>query len=150
MKILLNFVIILFALTLSVGDRNSSNLYFHDEILKQNSNVFNSETIVVGVIDTGLKYSEYSRNVKLCKFGHKDFTSIGHYHSLPNVVDPVPADEHGHGTNVLGLITKYAEDTNYCIVVLKFYSPSAVGDDFLINEVRAIKYATAIKIKYLN
>jgi len=107
-----------------------------------------SKPAVVAVIDTGLDMRRVPNNAKICKFGHKDFT--GGLSDNSRTVDPVPSDEHGHGTNIAGVIAKYAGDANYCIVVLKYYSPLTTGQNNLQNTIDAIKYATNIGAKYLN
>lgn len=104
---------------------------------------------VVAVIDTGLNNSSFTKNAKLCKFGHRNFTSDMDTYSRQDIKTPIPLDNHGHGTNIAGLIDKYAQDANYCMVILKYYSPK-VHDDSLENEIKAIRYATNIGAKYIN
>ena len=105
---------------------------------------------VIAVIDTGLGLNTESAKAHLCKFGHKDFTSLQTYTNFPNTINPVPTDEHGHGTNIAGLIDKYAGERNYCMVILKYYSPLSTQEDNLANTVRAIEYAMNIGVKYIN
>lgn len=109
--------------------------------------------IVVAVIDTGFKYSEVTRGAKLCKFGHKNFSVNGEFGIVPNVPTPVPFDNHGHGTNVAGLIQKYAGDAEFCIVVVKYYDPFGNRDNkdnTLLNSIQSIEYATNIGANYIN
>lgn len=106
-----------------------------------------SKPAVIAVIDTGLDMRRVPKNAKICKFGHKDFT--GGLSDNSRTVDPVPSDEHGHGTNIAGIIANYAGDANYCIVVLKYYSPNKEHDNLKFT-IEAIKYATNIGAKYLN
>lgn len=106
--------------------------------------------IVVAVIDTGFTYSQYTKNVKLCKFGHKDFTSLQEMFTPPGIKSPVPVDNHGHGTNIAGVIQDNAGEANYCIVVIKYYDPKAIDSNNLVNTINAIKYATNIGAKYIN
>lgn len=63
----------------------------------------------VAVIDTGLDLSDSRFKKVLCKEGHKDFTGTG------------IKDTHGHGTHVAGLIKQYAGDSNYCMLIYKYY-----------------------------
>lgn len=107
-----------------------------------------SKPAVIAVIDTGLDMSHVPKDAKICKFGHKNFTTIGTQDSS-RTVDPVPSDEHGHGTNIAGVIADYAGDANYCIVVLKYYDPNNDKDNLKFT-IQAIKYATNIGAKYLN
>lgn len=107
------------------------------------------KTAVVAVIDTGFEFSEKTKGVKLCKYGHKDFSSTNKVDSRFTVT-PVPTDSHGHGTNIAGLIQKYAGNVDYCMVILKYYDPKASGQVNLENSVKAIRYATDIKADYIN
>jgi hypothetical protein len=104
----------------------------------------------VAVIDTGFSFSKHTTGAKLCKFGHKDFTTLGQSVKLDGFNDSVPVDNHGHGTNVAGLIQENAGDSEFCIVVIKYYDPKAIANDNLKNTVKAIKYATNIGAKYIN
>lgn len=65
--------------------------------------------IRVGVIDTGLDLEDPRFIGHLCYSGHSDFTGDG------------IQDDMGHGTHIVGLITKYARNSNYCLVILKYY-----------------------------
>jgi serine protease len=94
-----------------------------------NSNVYakcSDKPVRVAVIDTGFGYKGRGKGVRLCKTGHKDFSSDQLYVKYPDVIDPVPMDIESHGTNVAGIIEKYAREahTNYCLVILKFHSLS--------------------------
>lgn len=71
--------------------------------------------VTVAVIDTGINPA-YQSKYKLCRTGHKDFTGTG------------LSDNHGHGTNIAGLIDLYAAG-DYCIVILKYYDPKNVGSN---------------------
>lgn len=105
--------------------------------------------IVVAVIDTGFGWNK-AKSSKLCPTGHKDFTVQQENSTELGTKDPVPVDKHSHGTNVVGLIEKYAGDTDYCIVVLKYYITGQSGVQNLANTVKAIKYATTIKANFVN
>lgn len=109
-----------------------------------------SNPVVVAVIDTGLTVSYFTKEAKLCKNGHKNFTANPDTQSTQYTVDPVPVDNHGHGTNITGLIHTYAGNVDYCLVIVKYYDPKSPYDDNLKNTLKAIKYATSIKAKYIN
>lgn len=74
--------------------------------------------IRVAVIDTGFDFKSKWKDAeerglkvpKLCEKGHTNLTGYGDN----NDVD-------GHGTHVAGIIAKYAEDANYCLVIIKVY-----------------------------
>jgi subtilisin family serine protease len=96
--------------------------------------------ITVAVIDTGINSNilKQGHSKGVCKMGHKDFTGTG------------LADAHGHGTNISGLIHKYAKGKKYCQVILKFYDPRAVGRQNLSRMIAAIRYAVNIKVDFIN
>lgn len=62
----------------------------------------------VAIVDTGLDLMDKRFTSLLC--GAKDFTGEG-------IVDKI-----GHGTHVAGLIKQYAENSSYCLIILKYYS----------------------------
>lgn len=107
--------------------------------------------IKVAVIDTGFDFdSEWVgvekektfdgkslRKPKLCKDGHKDFTDTG------------IKDSHGHGTHVSGIIGTYAGDSDYCLVIVKYYSDYS-GKKNLENTIKAIDYAVALGVDVIN
>ncbi len=107
-------------------------------------------TQMVAVIDTGFNFDSNFMNNNLCKFGHKDFTSIQQGVKPYGYKDFVPSDSIGHGANVVGLINQYAKNSNYCIVVLKYYDRSDTATDPLSNTINAIRYATSLGVKYIN
>lgn len=106
--------------------------------------------IVIAVIDTGLKYNKYSKEARLCNFGHKDFSPAQNFSTDFGTKDPVPTDTHGHGTNIAGLITYQARNLNYCLVIIKFYDPKTAGNDNLQATIKAFSYATQIKADVIN
>jgi len=106
---------------------------------------YNGKTIKIAIIDTGYNFLAKWNNLdhglktpKICNFGHKDFTGEG------------ITDNHGHGTHIAGLIAKYAENANYCIIIIKFYRASGSGLDNLTNSKKALKYALNIKVDMIN
>lgn len=99
------------------------------------SNV-HAKTIKVAVIDTGFDM-KYKNQVKLCETGHKSF------------VDNTTHDYHGHGTHISGLIEKYAKDSDYCQVILKYYRPKHSSNN-LMNTIKAFKYAIELGVDVIN
>jgi len=104
---------------------------------------------IVAVIDTGFGYSPRTAtspqkliwDERLCKnIEHKDFSND---HALASVNVRYPLDINGHGTNVIGLIERYAEKgiANYCILVVKYYSDKQTGLENAAASLKAIKYA---------
>lgn len=109
--------------------------------------------IVIAVIDTGFGITGKDHIVNLCKYGHKDFSTMQTFSDKFKVEDQVPVDNHGHGTHIAGLIDAYAKKsgTNYCIVILKYYDPHTVfPNDNMKSSIRAINYATNIKADFIN
>jgi subtilisin family serine protease len=106
-------------------------------------NVQLSEDIVkIAVLDTGFGYKQKNFNIKLCSMGHRDFTSDQRFMTDDDSNISVPRDEHGHGTNVAGLIDFYAKksDTSYCIVIIKILNGDTnLSINLSISE-KAIKY----------
>lgn len=113
-------------------------------------NLCNDEPIKIAVIDTGFGYEGLGKQAKLCKFGHKNFTSDTDMALGFNTKDPVPLDHHGHGTNIVGIIEKYTKDVNYCIIIIKYYSPHARMAGSGKSTVEAIKYATKLGVDFIN
>lgn len=108
---------------------------------------------VIAVIDTGFGYGfdGQAKQVKLCQFGHKNFASEAYTDEF-HTKDKIPIDNHSHGTNVAGLIDKYAKKAgvNYCLVIIEYFDPFSRGQDNEVNTVKAINYATAIKADFIN
>jgi hypothetical protein len=95
------------------------------------------EFLTVAVIDTGLDKDILSQGYSkgICRYGHRDFTGKGLH------------DVNGHGTNVSGLIHKYAQGSQYCQVILKTYHDKATGAKFFTE---AIEYAINLKVDIIN
>lgn len=74
------------------------------------STICQARQIRVGVIDTGLDITDPRFASILCKEPQRDFTGDG------------IRDTEGHGTHVVGLIKKYAQDSDYCIIIYKYRS----------------------------
>ncbi len=108
-----------------------------------------SVPIKIAVIDTGYGYKNVGHGIHLCKYGHKDFTNDRLYSTDYDTVDPIPVDTLGHGTNVTGLIDKYAKDANFCIVIVKYYSNNEL-EGRALNTIKAIHYATNIGVNIIN
>lgn len=124
-----------------------------EAVSEQNGPVLAEETckktekpIIVAVIDTGFGKGVKS-DTKLCKFGHKDFTPTQELTDMFGTKDKVPLDKHGHGTNIVGVIEKYAGDANYCIVVLKYFDPNHNNS---LASARAFQYAMNLKVQIIN
>jgi subtilisin family serine protease len=109
-----------------------------------------SKVITVAVIDTGLNLKNGSIKNHLCQYGHRDFSHKNEFHKDMGTIDPVPVDNHGHGSNIEGLIEQFAGNSNnYCLVIIKYYDlKENAFDDFATAN--AIVYATQIGADYIN
>jgi subtilisin family serine protease len=110
----------------------------------------NSALIKIAVIDTGFGFGNIGHSVHLCKYGHKDFTTTQRLITGYDTKDPVPLDEHGHGTNIAGIIDQYAGDQNFCLVILKYFTEKNSGPENLRSSNEAIKYAKQIGVDVIN
>ncbi len=90
-----------------------------------------AEPMRVAVIDTGLDRTDARFQDKLCAQGHYNF--VDH--------EAATYDTDGHGTYIAALISKYAVNTSYCLVIYKFYSDRASSDTNALNAMLAIKLA---------
>lgn len=118
---------------------------------KKKRYICGEKTKVVAVIDSGFTFSENTKNVRLCNFGHRDFSSVKQFDKR-FTREPVPmdSDKDLHGTNIAGLIQDFAGYANYCMVILKYYNPKATGQENLDASILAVKHATAIGADFIN
>lgn len=111
---------------------------FTIRLVKNKYRVDRGNKVVIAVIDTGFSI-KYKDQVRLCKKGHKDFTA-----------DKNPLiDRHSHGTHIAGLIAKNIK-VDYCIIVIKYYSPDGPGYDNLINSNKAFRWAIDQGVDMIN
>ncbi len=108
--------------------------------------------IKIAVLDTGFGFKGLGHSARLCKYGHKDFSNASIFDSSYDTVVPVPKDTHGHGTNVAGVIDSYASksNTNYCLVIIKYWSYSQTNEENLRASIKAYEYASNIGANFVN
>ena len=95
-----------------------------------------AEPLRVAVVDTGLDLEDARFKSHLCKAGHEDFTGEG-------IRDYV-----GHGTAIAGLIQKWAKDSDYCLVVLKYFKSSEKNN--FSRYIQALTRATEVGAYVVN
>lgn len=83
-----------------------------------------ADMLRVVVIDTGINLNDPRLSSHFCANGSEDFTGNG------------LIDKDGHGTHVVGLIEKYAKDSSYCIVMLKFSDGAATPIEKYLEALR--------------
>lgn len=105
---------------------------------------------VVAVLDTGFGFEGRGHEAKLCKFGHKDFSIDKRYSAQYGTKDKIPLDIHGHGTNIVGVISDNTKITSYCFVIVKYYSDMQSSQQNLAASTKAIQYANSIGADFIN
>jgi subtilisin family serine protease len=107
-----------------------------------------AKPLVVAVIDTGI-----DKNIPhLCKSGHKTFIKPTPFDSSSDPVknyNPL-VDNHGHGSNIAGLINRNAGDGDYCILSLQYYKNTGAGFGNLTRLREAIRYAIDVGVDFIN
>jgi subtilisin family serine protease len=93
-----------------------------------------ADPIRVAVVDTGLDLDDPRFTNVLCEHGHQDFTGTG------------IKDTDGHGTHVAGIIKQYAQNANYCLMILKFWTPGNKPE----HMTAALEWAIAVKADIVN
>ena len=88
-----------------------------------------TKQINIVVLDTGLNLEDNRFKNHLCKEGHKDFTKEG--------LDDIDS----HGTHIVGNIIKYAKQSNYCLVIVKYYSKHLSPKENFNNYFSALRYS---------
>lgn len=109
----------------------------------------NAKTIRVAVIDSGIdkevvdlsgKYGANWKHKGMCPTGHKDFTGFSLH------------DYHGHGTNISGLIHRYAKGKDYCQIIIKYTNGTADKgpDKSFIRFIKALQHAINLDVDFIN
>lgn len=115
--------------------------------------------IVVAIIDTGVDVNHplirdnlwTNPNEKLNGKDNDGNGYAGDLHGWNFVSDNNDlTDNHGHGTHVAGIIRQRTLSSRVKFMILKYYDPEQTGKNNLMNTVRAIRYATAMKVDIIN
>jgi subtilisin family serine protease len=104
--------------------------------------------IVVAVIDTGIQgdHSFLAQNIHVVG-GKKSDANYGVDFSGDKVTN-TPADQHGHGTHVAGIVKSIFPEVK--ILALKYYNPKASGQANLDATIKALKYAVDQNVDVIN
>lgn len=105
--------------------------------------------IVVAVIDTGIdpNHPFLKDNLYVPK-GSPSVSNYGIDFSKNHQNKYQPMDNHGHGTHVSGIIKSVYP--NVKILPLKYYNPSASGQDNLNSTIEALRYAVNQNVDIIN
>jgi subtilisin family serine protease len=87
----------------------------------------------IAVVDTGLDLNDPRFKQVLCKDGHADFSGEG------------IKDLYGHGTHVAGLIKEYAGNSDYCMIIIKYFKNK--DESYLL---RALLHAAWLRVDLVN
>lgn len=94
-----------------------------------------AKTLRVAVLDTGINMYLQSR-LPVC-----EVHDVSGYGIL---------DTHGHGSHIAATIAKYAGDTKYCLVIIKFFDKSMSKEQTAGNSIKGLKWVLNNKIDILN
>jgi len=107
-------------------------------------NFHKKKDITVAVIDTGIDANHTFLKDNIVKI--KDGFGVDFSHKAKNLYKPV--DTHGHGTHVSGIIKSVYPQVK--IMALKYYDPSASGNENLNSTIKALKYAVDQNVDIIN
>jgi subtilisin family serine protease len=107
-----------------------------------------NKEIVVAVIDTGIQndHAFLAGNIHVLN-GQKSNNNYGMDFSGEKITN-TPADQHGHGTHVAGIVKSIFPDVK--LLPLKYYNPKASGQANLEATIKALKYAVDNNVDIIN
>lgn len=97
-----------------------------------------TKLLKIAVLDSGFTRSELSKDLPLCKTGHKDFTTTG------------LGDNHGHGTHITNIIYNRIRGLQYCFIIIKWYDPNTPHYFIQNSSYRAFEYLNSIDVDVIN
>ncbi len=115
-----------------------------------------SRDVIVAVIDTGVDASHVALSTNMWRDPAIKDKSVYGWNFVTN--QPNPADDHGHGTHVAGIIGAIAQPQagvagvarQVSIMAVKYYSDKNPGAVNLANTVKAINYAVDHGARIIN
>jgi subtilisin family serine protease len=60
------------------------------------------------------------------------------------------SDEHGHGTHIAGIVTKFAGTAPTCLYIMKYYNSKGLDADNLKNTIKSFKKAVELNVDIIN
>ena len=104
--------------------------------------------VVVAVVDTGIDNTHpmIAKNI-FVEEGSLSETNYGVDFSKPTI-ERTPTDSHGHGSHIAGIIQSIYP--NVKILALKYYNPTASGEESVKATVKALKYAIDHNVDIIN
>jgi subtilisin family serine protease len=122
-----------------VSPSYTSSIHLKDAWKKYKKN----KDVIVAVIDTGIDPVH-----PFLKGNLLDSKSYGIDFSKNSKYPMSPSDTHGHGTHVSGIIRSVLP--NVKILTLKYFDPSASGEDNLNATIKALEYAVDQNVDIIN
>ncbi|MBL7664943.1 MAG: S8 family serine peptidase [Bacteriovoracaceae bacterium] len=104
--------------------------------------------VVIAVIDTGIDYNHPHLRDNIHVINGKVSESnygVDFSMSKPSLT---PADSHGHGTHVAGIIKSVFPEAK--LLILKYYNPQASGQANLNSTIRALEFAVDQTVDMIN
>ncbi len=111
--------------------------------------ICNAKDINIAIIDTGIDPHHTDFKGRLYVGGKQatsDFYGIDFSLNAANQMQPY--DQHGHGTHIAGIISKYAPNAR--LHILKYYNPEASGEENLQSTINALEYAIKLDVDIIN
>lgn len=110
------------------------------------------QPIKIAVIDTGFGYGNWEHKAKLCKTGHKSFSTDGKFLTDLNTKDPVPEDRYSHGTNVVGIIDDILKTSgvSYCFIIIKFWDKKFTSNNAIDASALSFRHSIEVGADIIN
>lgn len=113
------------------------------------SNFKKNKDVVVAVVDTGIQgdHAFLANNIYVPNGKKADMSNYGVDFSSGKMTN-TPADQHGHGTHVAGIVKSIFPDVK--ILALKYYNPKASGQANLDATIKSLQYAVDNNVDVIN
>jgi len=99
---------------------------------------FSESRIKVAVIDTGVHMLMANEDF-MCDEKPVSYSGTSAY------------DSHGHGTNIIGIISEGLNPKTHCIISINFFNPKANGEESLQATIKSLKHVyNDHSVRYLN